>query len=103
VWRFEQGRIGSRRSGFPSLVFKLLPIGFEVADLSQSTINENRELDARQTPDLDDAALRATVRTAEFRRELQHELNYTDFVRTALTRLNGRAVDLLFLLERREP
>ena len=39
------------------------------------------------------------IKSAEFRRELQHELNYTGFAHTALARLHASALEVLRLLE----
>ena len=102
TWAFEQGRISSRRSELPALVFKLVPIEFAVADVplrGWATIDENQSLDLRQLGNVDLPSLMNGIKSAEFRRELQHELNYTGFAHTALARLHASALEVLRLLE----
>jgi hypothetical protein len=82
------------------LVFKLLPIEFTVADAPGSaTVDENQELDLRQSGNADLSSLLEGIETPEFRRELRHEMNYAGFTQTALTRLHRNALSVLRLLE----
>jgi hypothetical protein len=99
LWGFEQGRISSRRSDLPALVFKLLPIHFETAD-GAGTVDPNAEGDLRQLGGSPQPSLRETLESPQLRLELQHELNYAGFATAALQRLEADAVALLHLLER---
>jgi len=98
LWGFEQGRISSRRSDLPALVFKLLPIQFETADAA-GTVDPEAEGDLRQLGGSPQRSLRETLASPQLRLELQHELNYTGFAVVALQRLEADAVALLQLLE----
>ena len=98
LWDFEQGRISSRRSDLPALVFKLLPIQFETADAA-GTVDPEAEGDLRQLGGNPQQSLRETLASPQIRLELQHELNYTGFTVVALQRLQADAVALLQLLE----
>jgi hypothetical protein len=98
AWRLEQGRIAQRRSGLPSMVYKLILIDFVLVDSLGVTVDENRALDLRTLGEVNREDLMDAIGQPSFQREILHELNYTGFVRTALSRLKDRALEILEIL-----
>lgn len=96
-WELQRARIQQRKSNFPVIVFKNIPIDFsQRSNPNQNLSEEDKNLDSRKLEnDIDFAYILNLLKDPMVLSEIQHELNYVGFVGSVLTRLRDNAQSIL--------